>query len=63
MLHNYTVYYAQLMERDSSACRHIVLQCLNVDKMEALCSTADKMKKKKEWDLVSPDSVVLRLSI
>lgn len=33
------------MERDSSACRHIVLQCLNADKMEALYSTADKMKK------------------
>lgn len=48
MLHNYTVYYAQLMERDSSACRHIVLQCLNADKMEALYSTADKMKKKKK---------------
>ena len=62
MLHNYTLYYAQLMERDSSACRHIVLQCLNADKMEALYSTADKMKK-KWWDLVSPDSVVLRLSI
>lgn len=44
MLHNYTLYYAQLMERDSFACRHIVLQCLNAD-MEALYSTADKMKK------------------
>lgn len=49
------------MERDSSACRHIVLQCLNANRMEALCSTVDKMNK--SMGLFSPDCVVLRLSI